>query len=135
MTQPRPKFTRTHRQVIRSRRLRRSASDTERKLWLHLRSNQIGVPFRRQYAIGPWFADYCCVPLKLVVEIDGPQHDLEKDSSRDDSMRALGFSILRFGVQQVDRDLQSVVDAIYAEVQLELQRREAGQKLKSTPNT
>ncbi len=133
--QPKPQFTRTHRQVIRSRKLRRSASDTERKLRLHLRGNQIGVPFRRQYAIGPWFADYCCVPLKLVVEIDGPQHDLEKDSSRGAGIRALGFSILRFGVQRVDRDLQSVVDAIYAEIQLELQRREAGEKLKPAPST
>ena len=64
-------FAHTREQTGFARKLRRMVSRTERRLWPHLRANQMGAPFRRQHPIDRYFADYCCVPLKLVVEVDG----------------------------------------------------------------
>jgi very-short-patch-repair endonuclease len=44
----------------------------ERKLWNHLRNDQLGVNFRRQHAIGPYITDFCCIEKKLILELDGP---------------------------------------------------------------
>ena len=58
----------------RARRLRRASTDAEIRLWSRLRNRQLGVKFRRQYQIGPYFADFCCIERGLVVEADGGQH-------------------------------------------------------------
>ena len=59
----------------RARQLRNEQTDAEAKLWARLRARQIsGVKFRRQHPIGPYVADFCCVELRLIIEIDGGQH-------------------------------------------------------------
>jgi very-short-patch-repair endonuclease len=60
----------------------------------------MGASFRRQYSVSKYFADYCCVPLKLVVEIDGIAHDAVADSIRDHRINERGFDVLRFTVQE-----------------------------------
>ena len=114
------RFKRKRATVERARELRRTVSKTERRLWFHLSDDKLGAPFRRQHSIGPYFADYCCVPLKLVVEVDGPDHDLERDSVRDALIVAEGFDILRFPVQEVDRNLEGVIATIWEAVQVRL---------------
>jgi len=118
-------FSHTREQTSFARRLRRNVSKTERRLWAHLRSGKMGAPFRRQHPIDRYFADYCCVPLKLVIEVDGHLHSAERDSIRDHRMNQLGFDILRFSVQGIDENLEGVVSTIHGEVQLRLQRLEA----------
>ena len=34
--------------------------------------------FRREYPIPPYTADFCCVALKLIVELDGEHHQAEE---------------------------------------------------------
>ena len=60
----------------------------------------MGAPFRRQHPIDRYFADYCCVPLKLVIEIDGHTHSVAHDFARDHRLAELGFDVLRFSVQE-----------------------------------
>ena len=115
-------FSRTRDETDKARELRREASKTERRLWPHLRSGKIGAPFRRQYPIGSYFADYCCVPLGLVVEVDGPLHSATRDAARDEQVKQLGFDTIRFSVQEIDENLEGVVSTIYGEVQLRLRR-------------
>ena len=117
------RFTHTREDTAFARKLRRNVSKTERKLWPHLRANQLGAPFRRQHVIAGYFADYCCVPLALVVEIDGHTHDAARDSVRDFHMREQGFDVMRFSVQEVDENLEGVVSTIYDAVQIRLQER------------
>jgi very-short-patch-repair endonuclease len=58
-----------------ARRLRREATDAERRLWYHLRNRQLGgFKFRKQETIGSCVADFACVECRLVVEADGGQH-------------------------------------------------------------
>ena len=115
-----PRPGRTREETAFARSLRRDVSKTEDRLWPHLRAGQMGAPFRRQHVIDHGFPDYCCVPLKLIVEIDGPHHDPFRDMRKDRRMSRRGYDTLRFGVQEVDRNLQGVVDTIHAQVQLRL---------------
>ena len=125
------RFRRMREQTAFARRLRRNVSKTESRLWFHLRGAGMNAPFRRQHQIASYFADYCCVPLKLVVEVDGHTHSVERDSIRDHRMNQLGFDILRFSVQEIDENFEGVINTIHGEVQLRLERLEA---LKQTPS-
>jgi very-short-patch-repair endonuclease len=78
----------------RSRALRRNATDAERKLWAALRRKALaGARFRRQYPIGDYFADFCCLEHKLVIEVDGGQHAdaQEYDDRRTSFLATQGF--------------------------------------------
>jgi very-short-patch-repair endonuclease len=116
----RNRFARTREQTLVSRKLKRESSQTEKKLWPRLTRSQMGAPFRRQYRAGGGYADYCCLPLKLMVEVDGPTHDAARDSIRDAHMAGDGFDVLRFSVQDIDSNLEGVVSTIYDAVQLRL---------------
>ncbi len=109
---------RTRKQTVRARDLRRKASKTEQRLWPHLRNEQLGAPFRRQHPVGPFYPDYFCVPLKLAVEVDGPWHDPVVDSQRDAWMEANGVTVLRFSVETVREQIDSVIARIAQEVWL-----------------
>jgi very-short-patch-repair endonuclease len=106
------RYARTPDKTDRAKRLRSEASKTERRLWPSLRGSALGAPFRRQHPIGPYFADYCCAPLKIVVEVDGPDHDLTHDARRDAFMTGEGFLVMRFGLKDVVERLEGVVEAI-----------------------
>lgn len=125
MPENRRPFTHTPEKARFARKLRRAVSKTERRLWPHLRANQLGAPFRRQHPIDRYFADYCCVPLKLVIEIDGHTHSAERDAKRDQTLGLLGFDVLHFSVQEIDENLEGVVSTIHGEIQRRLERLEA----------
>ena len=122
------RFTHTREHTAFARKLRRNVSKVEKRLWPHLRSGQLGAPFRRQHPIAGYFADYCCVPLGLVVEVDGHAHDAARDSIRDFHMREQGFDVMRFSVQEVDENLEGVVSTIHGAVQVRLQEREVRER-------
>ena len=64
----------------RARALRRDASAAERKLWRSLRGRLLdGHKFVRQEQIGPYYADFACREVKLVVEVDGATHAADEE--------------------------------------------------------
>jgi len=66
--------------------LRRNATQVEKSLWRHLRGRQMeGIKFRRQQPIGNCIVDFVSFETRLVVELDGGQHavDREADNQRD----------------------------------------------------
>lgn len=72
----------------------------EERIWAYLRNDQLGVSFRRQHAIGPFIADFCCIKHKLVIELDGGHH-LEQESYDSDRivyMQARGTKWYDFGI-------------------------------------
>jgi very-short-patch-repair endonuclease len=115
-----PRSGRTREETLFAQKLRREVSKTEKRLWPALLDGQLGASFRRQHVIDGLFPDYCCVELHLIVEIDGPQHDPVRDANRDVRFKALGYDVLRFGVQEIDRNLDGVISTIYDAVQLRL---------------
>src|SRR6516162_4547293 len=69
-----------------------------------LRSRQTeGYRFRRQVPIGGFFADFACHAARLIVEIDGGQHDAssEAEASRTRFLEAEGYRVLRFWNNEV----------------------------------
>ncbi|TCT21617.1 endonuclease domain-containing protein [Thermomonas haemolytica] len=94
--------------------MRRAATDAERVLWRRLRAGQLdGLKFRRQHPIPPYIADFCCVELKLVVELDGGQHAADADVVRTRRLEAQGWNVLRFWDNAVLSNVESVVEAIW----------------------
>ncbi len=69
--------------VKRAKRLRGEMTEAEKKLWYRIRLKQIGGRhFRRQVAIGDYAVDFACLTAKLVIEVDGGQHDWRKGRRR-----------------------------------------------------
>ena len=97
-----------------ARALRHGMTESERKLWSGLRSEQLGVKFRRQHPLGNYIADFACLDPKLIVELDGSQHLAQQDydARRDTFLRAQGFEVLRFGSNDPFVNFEGVLQAI-----------------------
>ena len=68
----------------RARKLRQSSGRAEERVWSVLRGGRIdGHKFRRQHPIGPYFVDFACDCLRLIIEIDGGVHQLDEVMARD----------------------------------------------------
>src|SRR5437588_2005341 len=107
--------------VPKARRLRRDTTDAERKLWLRLRRLPVGGShFRRQATIGPYFADFACHRSRLVIELDGGQHNeargIAADAQRTADLNARGYRVLRFWNNDVLTDVEGVMETIAAAV-------------------
>ena len=102
----------------RARQLRRNQTRAELELWMRLRSRQLGAKFRRQYRIGRYIADFCCLERRLVIELDGGQHleQVEADRKRTAYMTSRGFLVLRFWNDQVLKETYAVLDQILREL-------------------
>jgi very-short-patch-repair endonuclease len=107
------------RDTTRARTLRRAATPAERALWVHLARSQSGAKFSRQMPVGPFFADFLCRELALVIELDGFSHDVapERDVPRNRWMAEHGFTVLRFTNADVHENVEGVVTAIRQEVE------------------
>ena len=104
-----------------ARRLRVDQTEAEQKLWSRLRRHQVrGFRFRRQYSIGPFFADFVCAEAKLIIEVDGSQHadQTVRDDSRSEFLRDAGYTVLRFWnyevIGEIDQVVQRIADALEA---------------------
>jgi very-short-patch-repair endonuclease len=105
--------------VPRARRLRREMTDAERKLWWHLRRLPVEHShFRRQATIGPYFADFACHQRRLVIEVDGGQHNrpdhVVTDAERSAYLRSQGYRVLRFWNNEVLKNIEGVMERILA---------------------
>jgi len=62
-----------------ARRLRKTMTQQEVKLWVHLRSwRKHGFHFRRQSPRAGYIVDFVCMRHGLIVEIDGGQHNFDE---------------------------------------------------------
>lgn len=96
-----------------ARALRGAGTDAERELWYHLRAGRLnGLKFRRQHPIPPYIVDFCCEAAKLVVELDGSQHDEITDQARTRFLEAQGLKVLRFWDNDVLQQTEAVLEAI-----------------------
>ncbi len=99
---------------------RHRQTDAERNLWMRLRDRQLGqVKFRRQYPIGPYIVDFCCIKSRLIVELDGGHHadTVEADEQRTDYLKRQGFRVVRFWDNDVLNNMDGVLEAILEQLQ------------------
>ena len=80
---------------------------SEACMWKYLLSGgqMMGYKFRRQRPIDNYIVDFICLPLKLIIEVDGITHDIDeniiRDEKRDEKLSELGYTTLRFSSWEV----------------------------------
>src|SRR5215470_4643632 len=102
-----------------ARAMRAAPTQAERKLWWHLRHRlpTPGTHFRRQVRIGRYIADFACHAKRIVIEVDGGQHDRSAaDERRTKVLEANGYRVLRYWnndvLSNIDGVLEDIVSAI-----------------------
>ena len=103
-----------------SKQLRKQMTPEELHLWYLLRGRRFfGYKFRRQMPIGPYIVDFACFKAKLIIELDGGQHQNKDkyDSRRTEFMNANGWEVVRFWNNEFRANEEVVLMAI-------LQRRQ-----------
>ena len=118
-----------------ARKMRNEPTDAKHKLWQAIRCGQIGGwKFRGQAAIEKYVVNFVCFDAKLVVEVDGGQHNepsiCEYDDRRTSWLESQGFSVLRYWNHDVLEDTDAVVEAIG----FAIERFTAGHPLSPNPS-
>ena len=62
--------------------------------------------------MGNYIVDFICFDKRIVVEVDGGHHSIEKDDSRDKWLKDQGFRVLRFWNNEVLLNTNGVLEAI-----------------------
>ena len=94
--------------------LRSNMTKAEACLWKYVLSGRKleGYQFRRQRPIGNYIVDFVCLPLMLVIEVDGITHTYgevaQKDIIRQKRLESLGFKVIRYTDDEVLGSINSV---------------------------
>src|SRR4051794_3415739 len=99
----------------RARSLRKHQTETEKRVWFHLRGRRFGAyKFRRRFPIGRYIVDFACLEKRLVIELDGSQHvaQVEYDARRTEWLEAQGFRVFRFWDYQSFEDWDGIEEVI-----------------------
>src|SRR5579863_4448835 len=100
--------------LLNARQLRKNLTPAEIKLWQRLRRKQLaGLRFRRQVTIGKYIVDFICYEARLIIEIDGGQHNEDEiaqyDRYRDKWLEAQGYKVIRFWNNEVLGQIENVL--------------------------
>ena len=95
---------------------RRPMTQAETVLWEELRSNKLGVHFRRQHVIGTYIVDFVSLKNHLVIEVDGEYHLSPEqqllDSERMRYLEQKGYRVIRFTNYQIMNNLEFVMSKL-----------------------
>ena len=113
--------------IILAKNLRKHATPQENHLWYDFLA-KYEVRFQRQKAIDNFIADFYCHKAKLIIEIDGSQHDTEQgrqhDEFRTEILEGYDLKVIRFTNRQIMMNFSSVCRYIDTAVKASL--REGG---------
>jgi very-short-patch-repair endonuclease len=93
--------------------MRKALTDAELKFWNAVRAHRLmGLGFRRQLPIAGYIVDFARPEQRLVVELDGSQHAIDRntayDAQRTKRLEADGRTVLRFWNHDVLKDIDGV---------------------------
>ena len=96
-----------------ARKLRKNQTPQEEKIWQLLRNRRYkNLCFKRQRPIGNYIVDFVCREKKLIIEIDGGQHNQDKnivyDKERTEYLEGLGYTVLRIWNNDIDNNIEGV---------------------------
>ena len=97
-----------------ARKLRKNQTRAEDIFWREVRNRLfLGLKFRRQVPIGKYIADFVCEQEKLIIELDGDQHDdnEEYDEERTRVLENHGYRVVRYW----NEDLYEGLDRVFEE--------------------
>ena len=108
--------------VSNAQELRRNMTVEERRLWYDF-LKKLPVPVKRQKNVGNYILDFYIPNIKLAIEIDGRQHNmpehLEEDRIRDESLRGLGITVVRYKNGDIHNRFEAVAKDILRRLGLE----------------
>ena len=93
-------------------------------MWYYIKNRQVNnYRFRRQVAIGNYVVDFLCPEKKLIIELDGGQHNEDKniayDNERTKYLNNFGYKVIRFWDNDVFKNMKDVLEKIYEELENE----------------
>ena len=99
---------------IRAAALRQNQTDAERRMWMLLRDRRLAhLKFKRQEPIGRYFVDLICLQKRLIIELDGGQHnDNPADEKRTAWLESQNFKVIRFWNNDVLKNPEGVLTTI-----------------------
>jgi very-short-patch-repair endonuclease len=97
--------------------LRRRQTYPEQILWQAFRAKRFqSVKFRRQQPIGPYVVDFISFENNLIVELDGGQHNCQRQILNDEDrclfVEKRGYKVIRFWNNDVINNLDGVLESI-----------------------
>ena len=103
-----------------ARKLRQNSTKEERILWQLLRNRQfLGLKFKRQFPIGNYVVDFVCEAEKIIIELDGGQHNIpeniEADNLRTEFLESKGFKVIRFWNKDINLNIGGVYQFLLKE--------------------
>ncbi|AZQ57845.1 DUF559 domain-containing protein [Maribacter sp. MJ134] len=114
--------------VAYAKELRNNMTLGEIAIWREIKGKKLGVRFSRQIPIDRYIVDFYCKDLYLAIEVDGSIHfkegHQEKDMKRQNQLKSLGVTVIRFS----DLDVKNNLDWVLKEIKIEIE------KLKPTPS-
>ena len=123
-----------------ARELRNNSTLAEVILWDKiLKKSQLrDYPFLRQRPIEHYIVDFFSKDLNLIIEIDGEIHRFQKskDKKRENNLKELGYSILRFDNEDILNalfDVERTLNLFIDEFEEKNGRREIRARRKNTP--
>ena len=99
-----------------ARKLRKNMTDTEQYVWSRIRHKQLGgFRFRRQHPIGSFIGDFICLEQRLILELDGGQHDDRKDYDelRTRYLNECGYRVVRYWNHQIFEDWDWIAEDLF----------------------
>ena len=104
-----------------ARMLRKNLTKEEKILWNILRNRQFyGLKFKLHFTIGNYIVDFVCEEKKIVIELDGGQHNEEenklKDNIRTEFIESKGYKVIRFW----NNDINTNLEGVYVDLQRKL---------------
>ena len=102
---------------IKSKELRKSMTNAEQILWYFLRGNRLnGLHFKRQQPIGKYIVDFVCFSKKLIIELDGSQHENPSqklhDIERTKFLEENNFKVIRILDNDVFKNIEGTINYI-----------------------
>lgn len=97
----------------RAKWLRVNATEAEKLLWQALRREPfIAHRFRRQEPVDHYIVDFVSYGRRLIVEVDGGQHNEDVDAARAAYLERAGFLVVRFWNNEVLGNMSGVLERL-----------------------
>ena len=105
-----------------AKEMRSNMTPAETKMWRILRGKRFqDLKFKRQVLIGNYIVDFLCENKKIIIEIDGGQHNeelnIQSDKNRTRYLENNGYKVLRFWNDEVMKNINGVMEVIFREIE------------------
>ena len=105
-----------------ARNLRKNTTIQERRLWNLLKNRQFhNLKFKRQQPIGDYIVDFICKEAKIIIEVDGGQHNesenIKYDKTRTEFLNGLGYKVIRIWNNEIYENIEGVIDILEHAIQ------------------